>query len=218
MRAAANGVRAMDVADLVTWVYRDQKAHLLERSGVGAFEARLSGGGLTMTAVVGRSALLGCSIDGGGFATHDLHPVAEAVDRHLQGMSGGALLRRYGIRGTVPEGSDLDWRFEPLWKEAPVFDPATRLPRRGSFIMQYNDRKQPVLCFVQPDHEERYVDDRRAEFLAWYAGLVRLSGWAQNASALAGWRISGPAFKLPSWVHAPAWRLKLANMGVGIPH
>jgi len=53
------------------------------------------------------------------------------------------------------------------------------------------DTKRPIWCPVQPDHDERYVEDRRVEFIDWLAALYDLQSWcAVHAMQLRDWRIT----------------------------
>lgn len=202
--ATPAGARRMDVADLVTWVYRDQKAHLGAAGGTAVYEAALTGGSASMTAVVGRIGALGCQVDRGGAGNARLHPVAEAVDRRVEAMPDGRLLRRYGISGRLPEGYDLRERLRPVWLIAPEYDAAWR-PKPGSFVVCYRhdarQRREPVYCPVAWDRDSRFVEERRAECMAWFAALRDLGGWCRaSAALLRGWTITGPSLRPPNWL------------------
>src|SRR5260221_12579907 len=96
--------REIDIEAFLVWVFRDQKAHVIEGRGVGLFAAEAAAGGIRRQATsadgcanVERLALLGCSIDGGGMSNGlDLHPDAERAYAVVNRLSDyGHLLVRY---------------------------------------------------------------------------------------------------------------------------
>src|SRR5260370_10057602 len=96
--------REIDIEPFLVWVFRDQKAHVIEGRGVGLFAAEADAGGIPRQGIsadgcasVERLALLGCAIDGGGMANGlDLHPDAEPAYAAVNRLSDyGPWILRY---------------------------------------------------------------------------------------------------------------------------
>jgi hypothetical protein len=120
---------SITAADLITWVYRDQKAHLMSGQGLhlpegadeGAHDPEDYHGGWSADgcAALARRAAMGALIpDTGHLQRYALHPDAETVhslvvERSRPDPLGATLLLRHGRRGDAPDEGETA-RPEPV--------------------------------------------------------------------------------------------------------
>lgn len=175
--------RSVAAVDLLEWVYRDQKAHVVYDQAGGdrwVYGARSSACGCL---AVERLALAGCRIDGGGYAAGVLHADAEAVHEFVLGLWGpvrnAILVNAKG--GTLPEWEADPVRVEPSWKHAELTDPskpglaakwAEGLPARGSYRVEYDRNRNPLYCPVEIwGGVPAVVEAMRRQYELWFAGV-----------------------------------------------
>lgn len=205
---------ATGLAQLLVWVYRDQRADVMTGRGLWAPEAeadapaniqvvrRWSGCGCAQVEAIG---ILGASIRSTGWEQRPvLHPDAEAVHDALVAMSrddwmGALLLRRYGADGSVPEWGDGDQELGPL------FDDRDKIVQdRYDEVVEVVDavgRKLLVpvrYCPVEAYPSDDWIELTRGEYRAWYAALLRLMEGLQDAR-LSRWRLEGIGAEAAPW-------------------
>lgn len=192
--------REVDVVDLVTWVYREQRAHIVDGRGIGLHEGERAAEGLGHTiaadsiARVVANGVLGCQVDKLGYDMGELHPVAEAVHgivARLQtsGLAAGFLVIQHAQKGEIPTGATLEPRLQPDWKsKGPQWQWVTvrretdgetvtlRWPAERSFKMAYDDSRErmPICCLLAEDFGPDYIASERRDYVAWHDALTRL--------------------------------------------
>lgn len=192
--------REVDVLDLVHWVYRDQKAHIVDGRGIGLHEgekvaarvisAAQAGGGSVLRGVA-EIGNLGCVVQRQGYDMGELHPVAETVHgivAWLQrtGRAAGRLVVEHAQKGEIPSGATLEPKLQPSWKssgprwhwvkvrrETDGAEVALRWPAERSFRMAYDDSRErmPLYCPLEEDFGPDYVAAERRDYVAWHDAL-----------------------------------------------
>lgn len=202
------------LAQLLVWVYRDQKADVMTGRGLWAPEAefdalpdvqvvrRWSGCGCAQVEAIGR---LGVRVESTGWQQRAvLHPDAEAVHDALVAMSredwmGALLLRRYGADGSTPEWGDGDQEL------GPVFDSRDKIVQdRCDEVVEVVDavgRKLLVpvrYCPVEAYPSDDWIETTRGEYRRWHAALLRLSAGLAEIR-LSRWRLDGAGAEAEPW-------------------
>lgn len=198
--AVPDADRAVDVLDLVTWVYREQRAHIVDGRGIGLHEGERAAAGLGHTiqgdsiARIVTNGVLGCQVDKLGYDMGELHPVAETVHGlllrlHRGARAAGNLVVEHALRGEIPAGATLEPQLQPAWKaNGPRWqwvnvrretDGATvgiRWPAERSFKMVYDDSRErmPLYCPLDEDFGPDYVAAERRDYVAWHDALTLL--------------------------------------------
>lgn len=214
MRAVTAGLlrapgkaRTIDVVDLLVWVYRDQKAHLVDGRGIGLYAGeRAADHGVvsetTMTAVVGEVGRIGCMIDRIGRDPGHLHPAAEVVNEIVAGLGKPvtALLVTYGRRAEYPPAFDLTVELRPAWKRRPEFD-QYGMPKKGSVRMILDGNDNVIGCRLEQVPSGDMVEDLQADYRWWHQGLVAVAGQCRRQQQRLGRLfVTGPTVPAEPWI------------------
>jgi len=210
--------------DLLTWVYRSQKADLMSGK-----ELHLADGTVVKDAApaaatsrdgcaaLRRQAVVGAIIPGTAhLQRYALHPDAEAVHDLVVELSrrdplGAALLRQHGRYGDIPDTCDIVPQPEPVRRlrnrrEQIVEDAA--LP--GNSHLEARDGRDPdtgaaTTVWVEVAHPYcpiRYwpsaatVLEARVEYRAWWRALAAIAG---RLPRLQRWRVTGLGAQEKPW-------------------
>lgn len=160
------GLRGFDAWQLCVWVYRDQKAHVVEGESVGPARLRAAAGWTDY----------GCLVEGGGGLRRPLlHPAAEAVAAFVQREGLGDLVR-WAARGEAP-----DWiAVNPLWpvwrsgeKDRP---PPARNTTRGkrseaALLILRHPSTGGRYCAVEPRFSAAQVGWVRRDYRNWWEAV-----------------------------------------------
>ncbi len=196
--------KLIDVERLMEWTYRLQKAHLVVDHGVGlhAIEARAAGiqrSENSTLAAVERYGLLGCFVDGGGYAAGAIHADAEAVHDFVRRMADRSrwLLLKHGKQASRPEwGEHLAPTVRPIWKDRPVYD-ADGHPAARKFEIVYRSNR-PVWCPVRFIDHTAFATRLREDYAAWHAGLTALATHC-SYHPLTSHLVTGPSAPAAPW-------------------
>ncbi|MBF0305174.1 MAG: hypothetical protein HQL41_05950 [Alphaproteobacteria bacterium] len=162
--------RDIEIEDLLLWTYQVQRAHLVIDRGVGMHplermadgHAVQSSSSLTAFAAI---EMLGVRVDGGGTASADLHPDAEAAAEEVKRLSPlkRGLVEHFGKTGEVPGWVPGGVRVEAvIIKDRPV--------------VVYEDqqtKRKPLYCLVTDNADE--VIHRRDTYQHWWDALDALA-------------------------------------------
>jgi len=206
---------AVGLAQLLVWVYRDQKADKMSGRGLWAPEAEADAGpnvqvvkrwsacGCAQIEAIG---LLGTRIETTGWQQRPtLHPDAEAIHDRLVEMSredwiGALLLRRHGGDAGVPDWDD------GVQELGPVFDQRDKMVQdRYDEVVQVIDAVGRNLlvplryCPLEVYPSDDWVELSRGEYRQWHAALTRLMGRLEGVS-LTRWRLDGLGAAAEPWV------------------
>lgn len=202
------------LAQLLIWVYRDQKAEVMSGRGLWAPEAeadappnalvvrRWSGCGCAQIEAIG---ILGSRIDATGWQQRPvLHPDAETVHDQMVAMSkddwiGALLLRRYAADGSAPDWGDGEQEL------GPVFDARDKIIQdRYDEVVEVVDAigRQLLVplryCPVEAYPSDDWMDMSRGEYRQWFAALGRLQARLQGLP-MSRWRLDGLGVEAEPW-------------------
>lgn len=215
-RVAVNADRLVDVVELVSWVYAEQRAHIVDGRGIGLHEGEMIAEGVLDARRAGGGSgygrfheiqLLGCKIDRVGYDMGDLHPVAEAVNAMIGKIGGGGLIVRFAAKRDIPPGASFDIRLAPRWKSEPRWQlgPCAgcgqqhQLPMQGTFVV-WTRNKRPVYCPLDFDYEPEYLAQLRQEYIAWHDALSELVvRCCYNREKIGGLVVTGPKLLREPW-------------------
>lgn len=205
--------RRVDVMELATWVYRDQKADKEFDAGVAGPTARAgalgwgekSRDGISM---VERVASVGCDIDGGGWSPGALDADAEAVHDFVLAHRLHQVMQ-YARTGTVPDWAEgMTTRYEPVWRGMPMYHTEGKLaglPDENAVKRVWNDTKKhaigsQVRCIDHP----AVIASIRSEYVRWHAGMSSLAAYFMaRPELLRRYEVTGFAASPTPWLDRP---------------
>jgi len=157
---ARGGVReAVDIERLLHWVYAMQKPHYGGRMGGG-------GGGYDGLAA------LGTRVDGTGAGVWRCDEDAETLHAMVDRLPDPLLIRRHAEVGGHPDWKPGAWhRVVPMWRTPPADAAPGQKPRP---VMEYNERKHPVVCLLREVDPPEYTAMARATYGQWHGALTTL--------------------------------------------
>lgn len=186
----------MDVEQFAVWTYYHQKAQHAARQGL--FDSEMAADGRRVfrastdgCVAVERVAALGGFVDGGGYASGECHPDAEAFHSQVERTRNGAyVLLHARSGGTRPEIPDAIARLEPRWLDGPAY--RNGLPEPGAFKVVHGGRPiGPLYCPIAPLHDETYVAFALDEYAQWRGALLALVDYFTR-HPLRDYRLTGP--------------------------
>ncbi|WP_123689738.1 hypothetical protein [Allostella humosa] len=167
-----------DVEAVLAWAYQEQRVTWVEARAGG-----VGGGGDPYSA---------CRVDGGGRASCQLHPDAEAIHDAVLRLPDWRmrLVIAHSKAGTRPQVYAGN---RPRCEPVIVGQFRDGRPR---IEIEYDKRRHPIWCAVRyRGFDEDYAGDRR-DYREWRLGLMEL---LPALARLATWRVTGPAAPERPW-------------------
>ena len=226
MQAAARSLDGIETARFVTWLYRDQKAHICFDRGLfdaeaaynGAIVRRSSADGVAKIEKIG---LVGVRVDEFGPDAGEMHD--DAIEAHTFILRQGLYeLSLYGRNGSTPDWGGDFYRLEPHWKREPAWE-GYRTPRPGSYRLIYRPpSKEPIACALAPPVQPEFVRALCDEYTAWRTGLQMLfDHFTAKPGLLKRYKLTPPEAPVEPWrafgggwraMWAPSLRLSGASL------
>lgn len=202
--------RSIDIEQLLTWTFRNQRAHKIVPQGAGLQRAEALADGRNLQAKSGcgcasveRIAELGVRVDVSMSDPGQLHPDAETVYNAVTDLPRpiANLVARHAIDDTRPNwGEGMRPAMIPVWRKGPIYD-AQGKPAKRSFQMIYDRNRNAIACKVIPVHEPDSIARLRQDYTRWYDALVALAN-TLNDRPLDHHVVTGPI------VPAEPWRMR----------
>ena len=191
-----------DIEDLLVWTYRDQRADVVIRNGVGLHdtEAAMDAGsvearGSSSTcgcAALERIGRAGCRVDGGGLSADHLHEDAERIHRQVERLP--APIAALVIR-SARINDRLDWMPGVVPRAAPVLNGRRQVSVRCEV---WDKNRDYGWCPIEWTPSQVRIDAARDEYGLWWQALRSLAGWVRRD--LVRYRATGPAISATPWV------------------
>ncbi len=190
-----------DIEDLLVWTYRDQRADVVIRNGVGlhdteaAMDESTTERGASSTcgcAALERIGRAGCRVDGGGMSADHLHEDAERIHRavELLALPIAALVIRNARISDQP-----DCMAGVMPRPCPMLNPRRQVSVRCD---AWDRNRDYGWCPVEWTPSQMRIDAAREEYALWWQALRSLAGWVRRD--LVRYRATGPAISATPWV------------------
>lgn len=156
-----DGLQTFDAWQLCIWVYRDQKAHVVNGEALG--------GPRSTPRAAANWQDYGTPIDGGGNWRAYLDPAAEAVSAFVHTLADRRLLVSHAVRGEAPAwipDSSNDWR--PVWRDGRPDYTARGKRRPDAVLVMKHPDSGGKFCPIAPRYSTAQVGWARQAYGAWW--------------------------------------------------